>query len=363
VEEKKEPDPIVSSRKPKRRKKTGWILRLLIAAVIVGGALYFLPSLLYYFSHESTDDAYVTGTIVPVSSEVKGKVTRVFITDNQKVKEGDPLFEIQTDDYRAKVEESKKNFATLVAEQKQIEALLQEQKQAVAKARADLESNKAQETYALKEKTRYGELLRAKDISQNQYDQKAAQWEVAHAVTKAAEATVSRSEAAIQTLTAQLSTQKFKIEEARASLDLVEIELRRTLITAPMTGQIAMKNVDPGKYVQPGQAVLSLVDVKNTWIRANFKETQIQKMKVGQPVDIEADAYPGVIFKGRLNSFQPGTGSVFTLLPPENATGNFVKVVQRVPVKIVLDDDPDPTHPLWPGLSVTPYVDTSAEKR
>jgi len=361
VEEKKEPDPIVSSRKPRRRKKTGWILRLLIAAAIVGGTLYLLPDSLYYLSHESTDDAYVTGTIVPVSSEVKGKVTRVFITDNQKVKEGEPLFEIQADDYQARVEESKKSIATLVAEQKQIEALLEEQKQAVAKARADLESNKAQEAYTLKEKVRYGELLRAKDVPQNQYDQKAAQWEVAHAVTKAGEATLSRSEAAIQTLTAQLGTQKFKIEQARAALALVEIDLRRTLIRAPITGQIAMKNVDPGKYVQPGQPVLSLVDAKNTWIIANFKETQVQKMKVGQPVDVEADAYPGIVFKGRVNSFQPGTGSVFTLLPPENATGNFVKVVQRLPVKIVLDGEPDSVHPLWPGLSVTPYVDTNAE--
>jgi membrane fusion protein (multidrug efflux system) len=363
VEEMKEQDRVIPSRKPKRVKKARWTLRLLIAAALLGASVYLFPDLVYYLSHESTDDAYVTGTIVPVSSEVKGKVTRVFITDNQKVKEGDPLFEIQTDDYQARVEESEKGLATLVAEEKQIRALLEEQNQALAKARADLESNKAQEAYALKEKIRYGGLLNAKNIPQNQYDQIAANWEVAHAATKAAEATVSKAEAAIQTLAAQLNTQKYKIEQARVSLALVEIDLRRTLIKAPITGQIAMKNVDPGKYVQPGQPVLTLVDVKNTWIVANFKETQVQKMKVGQPVEIEADAYPGVIFKGRINSFQPGTGAVFTLLPPENATGNFVKVVQRVPVKIVLDDDPDPVHPLWPGLSVTPYVDTSAGKR
>ena len=125
-----------------------------------------------------------------------------------------------------------------------------------------------------------------------------------------------------------------------------------------MTGQIAKKNVDPGKYVQAGQPVLSLVDVKNTWIVANFKETQVRKMKTGQRVEVKVDAYPGVIFKGHIDSFQPGTGSVFTLLPAENATGNFVKVVQRVPVKILLDDDPESHHHLWPGLSVTPYVDT-----
>jgi membrane fusion protein, multidrug efflux system len=363
VEEIKEPDLVVSSRRMKRLKRARWTLRLLLAAAILAGVIYMYPHLLYYLSHESTDDAYVTGTIVPLSSEVKGKVTRVFVTDNQKVEEGDPLFEIETGDYQARVGESEKSLATLMAEQEQIEALFEEQKQAVVKARADLESNKAKEAYALKEKMRYGELLKAKNIPQNQYDQIAANSEVAHAATKAAEATVSQAQAAMQTLTAQLNTQKFKIEQARASLALVEIDLRRTLIKAPMTGEVAMKNVDPGKYVQPGQPVLALVDVKNTWIIANFKETQVEKMKVGQPVEIEADAYPGVIFKGHIDSFQPGTGSVFTLLPPENATGNFVKVVQRVPVKIVLDAAQDPVHPLWPGLSVTPYVNVKAEKK
>jgi membrane fusion protein (multidrug efflux system) len=363
VEEIKEKDRVVPSRKSKNGKKARWTLRLLIAAAMLGAALYLLPTLLYYLSHESTDDAYVTGTIVPVSPEVKGKVSRVFITDNQKVKEGDLLFEIQTDDYLARVEESQKALATLMAEEKQIEALLEEQNQTLAKARADLESNKAQEAYALKEKTRYEELLRAKDISQNQYDQIAAEWEVAHAATKGAEATVSKAKASIQSLEAQLRTQRFKIEQARAALALVEVDLKRTQIKAPMTGQIAKKNVDPGKYVQPGQPVLSLVDVKDTWIIANFKETEVRNMKVGQPVEIKVDAYPGMTFKGHVDSFQPGTGAVFSLLPPENATGNFVKVVQRVPVKIVLDGEPDSLPPLWPGLSVTPHVNTRPEKR
>jgi membrane fusion protein (multidrug efflux system) len=114
--------------------------------------------------------------------------------------------------------------------------------------------------------------------------------------------------------------------------------------------------VDPGKYVQTGQSLLSIVK-PDIWVIANFKETQIKKMSVGQPVKLKVDAYPGVVFKGRIDSLQPGTGSVFTLLPPDNASGNFVKVVQRVPVKIVVDSPFDPAHPLWPGLSVEPVVD------
>jgi membrane fusion protein (multidrug efflux system) len=125
-----------------------------------------------------------------------------------------------------------------------------------------------------------------------------------------------------------------------------------------MSGRIAMKNVDPGKYVEPGQPLLSIVK-EDTWVIANFKETQIKKMSVGQPVMVKVDAYPGMVFKGHVDSVQPGTGSVFSLLPPENATGNFVKVVQRVPIKIIIDSRFDHSHPLWPGLSVVPVVDVS----
>ena len=178
-----EPDRVDPSGKPVRAKRARWMLRGLIAAAVAGAAVYLSPHLAYYLSHESTDDAYVTGTIVPISPEVKGKVTRVYIQDNQQVREGDLLFEVQEDDYAARAEESEKGLAALLAEDKQIEALLQEQKQALAKAVADLESNRAQEAYALKEKTRYADLLGAKDISQNQYDQVAAKWDVAHAAT------------------------------------------------------------------------------------------------------------------------------------------------------------------------------------
>jgi membrane fusion protein (multidrug efflux system) len=341
------------------RKPSKWGFRLIILCVIAGAALYLAPRAEYYFSHESTDDAYVTGAVVPISAQVKGKVVTVSINDNQFVNAGDPLFEIESDDYAATMDQSEKGLLRLAAEENQMRAFLQEGKESMAKAQADLVSAKAKEDFAYKEIARYEELSKTRAVPQNELDRVRSQWRVAEASTKSAEAAVAQAQAGVQSLEAQLKTQKMKIAEAQASLELAKINLRRTQIKAPFTGRIAKKNVDPGKYAQPGQPLLSLVDARDTWIVANFKETEIMKMRVGQPVDIEVDAYPGMDFKGHIDSFQPGTGAVFSLLPPENATGNFVKIVQRVPVKIVLDSEPDPAHPLWPGLSVTPYVDVS----
>jgi membrane fusion protein (multidrug efflux system) len=181
---------------------------------------------------------------------------------------------------------------------------------------------------------------------------------VAHARTEAAAAAIAEAEGAIVAAQARLGTQAFRIKEAEAAHRLAELNFTRTTLPAPISGRITKKNVDPGKYVQPGQALLSIVQ-QDTWIVANFKETQVGKMAVGQPVEVHVDAYPGIIFKGHVDSLQAGTGAVFSLLPPENATGNFVKVVQRLPVKIVMDSAFDPAHPLWPGLSVTPTVNVS----
>jgi membrane fusion protein (multidrug efflux system) len=346
-----------------KRKLRQWMVRLFFFCMLVGGGVYFAPRADYYFSHESTDDAYVTGTMVPVSAQVKGKVVAVFVTDNQLVSAGDPLFEIESDDYAATVDHSEKGLLSLVAEKSQILALIEEGKQSVAKAQADFVSAKAREDLAYKEIARYQDLVKTRTVAQSEYDRVRSQWQVAQASTNAARAGISKEEAGVQGLQAQLKTQQMRIAEAQAALGLAKINLQRTQIKAPMTGRIANKNVDPGKYVQAGQPVLSVANVKGVWVVANFKETQIIKMRVGQPVDIEVDAYPGLVCKGHIDSFQPGTGAVFSLLPPENASGNFVKIVQRIPVKIVLDSEPDPPYLLWPGLSVTPYVDVSDQRK
>jgi membrane fusion protein (multidrug efflux system) len=337
-------------------KKWGFriIVVILIVAAVTYGIVYFIRSL----SQESTDDAYVAGTVVPIAAEVKGRVTSVYIDDNQYVDAGKPLLEIYQQDYLDLAKEKKDSIFRLTSEKNEHAATIAEKEKTLAKARANLDVALSEEDLAQKELQRYDSLLEKEAVSQNQYDQRKSRWQVTIARRQAAAAAIDEAEAALKAVQAKFATQSFKIKEAESSKNLAERDLTRTVVIAPISGRIAMKNIDPGKYVMPGQTLLSLVK-ENIWIIANFKETQITKMTVGQPVEIKVDAYPAVKFSGHVDSLQPGTGSVFSLLPPENATGSFVKVVQRVPVKIIIDSQFDPQHPLWPGLSVVPTVDVS----
>ncbi|HOO39541.1 MAG TPA: HlyD family secretion protein [Deltaproteobacteria bacterium] len=334
-----------------------WAFRLLVMGIVLAGicgVIYFIHSL----SYESTDDAYITGMIVPVSAEVKGKVVKVHISDNQDVTAGAPLVEIDQEDYLHVLNEKSVSISQLQAQNSELKASIEQGETTLAQAHANLKAAIAEENLAAKDVKRYGSLLEQKVVSQSQYDDVQSRWQVARARKDAAAAAVAGAEASLKTLRAGLKIQEYKIKEAEVSRSLAQLDLSRTIVVAPVSGRIAMKNVDPGKYVEPGQPLLSIVK-EDTWVVANFKETQLEKMFVGQPVKIKADAYPGRVFKGHVDSMQPGTGSVFSLLPPENATGNFVKVVQRVPIKIVIDSEFDPAHPLWPGLSVVPSVDVS----
>lgn len=339
-----------------------WAIRTIAVVALIAAGVYFTPKILYSFSHESTDDAYVVGTMVPIGAEVRGRVVKVFVEDNQFVRAGDPLLEIYSEDYFNAVREKEENRSTLMAQAIEIQSSIEEKKKALSQVNANVDAAKADETLAAKELKRYEDLFKEALVSQSQYDRVKSQWMVAKARGKAAIAGVAEAEASLATSHARLKTQGSRTKEAEASLSTAKLDLRRTLVVAPISGRVAKKNVDLGKYVQAGQPLLSIVDDKDIWIIANFKETQIEKMRIGQPAEIKIDAYPSYIFSGHVDSFQPGTGSVFSLLPPENATGNFVKVVQRVPVKIIIDSRPDPAHPLWPGLSVIPQVDISIKK-
>jgi membrane fusion protein, multidrug efflux system len=336
-----------------------WKSWLLVVGIILAGVyaiIYFVRSL----SHESTDNAYITGVIVSVSAEVKGKVVKVHVTDNEDVAAGAPIAEIEQDDYQLVMREKTLAVDQLESQESELKASVEEGEKALFQARANLEVAVAEETLAETDVKRYQPLLKGAVVAKSQYDIVLSQWKVAMARRKAAEAAVAGAQASLETLGARLKTQGLKIKEAEESLSLARLNLARTTIVAPVSGRIATKNVDPGKYVEAGQRILSIV-VKQTWVVANFKETQIRKMSAGQPVKIEVDAYPDMVFQAHVDSIQRGTGAVFALLPPDNASGNFVKVVQRVPVKIVLDSKEDPSRPLYPGLSVVATVDVSRD--
>jgi len=336
-------------------------LILLVLLVLAGAA--FLPDLLYILAHESTDDAYFTGTIVPVSAEVKGRVVRVCVTDNQMVAAGDPLVVIDAKDYRLALQSSKNALATRNAEMVKVKAAIEGARKKVAETRAAVVEAEVREKFTARDKGRNRALADTGAVSGRQYDYARTQWQLAEAERKAAESAVAAAEAAVRTLEAEKVVQESRIKEAAEAVRLAELDLTRTDVRAPMAGRVTRKNVDTGKYVTVGQPLLAIVDTVNVWVTANYKENQIDKIRPGQTTDIKVDAYPGLTLHGHVDSLQAGTGSVFSLLPPENATGNFVKIVQRLPVKIVIDSPPDPGHPLLPGLSVVPSINVRESER
>jgi len=337
-----------------------WGFRIFVVTVIAAAVIYGIVYFIHSLSHERTDDAYVAGTVVPIAAEVKGKVINVYIDDNQYVETGTPLLEIYQQDYLDLAKEKKDAMFRLTSEENEQAATIEEKEKTLTKVRANLDVALSEEDLAQKEVQRYESLLKKDAVSQNEYDQMKSRWQATVARRKASVAAIGEAEAAIKAIKAKYATQSFKIKEAQSTENLADLDLTRTVVVAPISGRIAMKNIDPGKYVMPGQALFAIVK-EDIWVIANFKETQIAKMAVGQPVEIKVDAYPSMKFSGHVDSLQSGTGSVFSLLPPENATGYFVKIVQRVPVKIIIDSKFDSQHPLWPGLSVVPTVDVSRQ--
>ncbi len=271
----------------------------LLSIIVIAALVYGVRSYLYSRSHESTDDAFIQADVVPISPKVAAHVLRVYVNDNQIVKPGDPIVQLDPRDFQAQEAQTRANLAAAQAQ--------------AALAQATIRRMQA--------------LFKERAVSQQDLDNAIAQ---------------------ARTTTAQIAQFEAAVRQA-------QLNLSYTNLTAPEAGRITQKSVEPGQYVQVGQPLCSIV-TDRLWVVANFKETQLQRMRPGEPVTIEIDAYPGHPLNGRVDSIQRGSGAAFSLLPPENATGNYVKVVQRVPVKIVFDQPPDPGRPLGPGMSVVPYV-------
>jgi membrane fusion protein (multidrug efflux system) len=414
---------------PPRRKRTIALLVFLIVAALAGvaGFLYWRHSSQF----EETDDAFVDGNITSVSPQVAGRVTRVLVKDNQDVKAGDVLVEIEPTDFasrvtqmeaalkaaQARVEASRSDVALVKADSDatlaqakagveaaqatverlqsgvtEAEATVRWAQAQVQSAQADVEAAAAEQTRRAADLKRF-ETIDPRAMSQQQLDAARAAASSAEALLSAAQkrkaaadaqvaqeesrltgaksavaeahSKVAQAQGVLQSaLTApqklaaaeaQVKTSEASAEQARADLQDAQNQLGYTRVVAPVSGRVTRKSIQPGQYVEAGRALLTIVQPE-VWVTANFKETQLARMHVGQRVEIRVDMYPGRSFEGKIDSFQSGTGARFSLMPPENATGNFVKVVQRIPVKITFNDDAGAKQLLGPGMSVVPIV-------
>jgi membrane fusion protein (multidrug efflux system) len=305
--------------------------------------------------YESTDDAFIDAHMVRVAPQVTGRVAVVPVDDNQAVAAGQLLVKIDPAPLRAKLDQAEANQANATGLLAQARAQQVVVEANADQARAQVGVAEANATNAMAGLKRSQSLIVKMAVSQQALDDAVAAARRTAAALIAAQKGLEAAEAQFGVTKSQIETAEAALRSAAAQADQARLDLSYTEVTASEAGTIAHKNVSPGDYVQIGQNLIALVPLK-IWITANFKETQLDLMRAGQPVEIRIDAYPGQTFHGHVDSFQRGSGPAFSLLPPENATGNFVKVVQRVPVKIVFDDPPDASRPLGPGMSVVPRV-------
>jgi membrane fusion protein (multidrug efflux system) len=376
-----------------------WFLIVALIALVIGG--YFAWR--YFSSYESTDDAQVDGYLYPVSARISGYVSHVYVTDNQLVQAGQVLVEIDPRDYQVAVDQAQaalsdaeataraagitvpvtristtSQVSTSEAEVINAQAGVSAAQQQYGAARAQLAQAQANNTNAQSNLKRYKQLVAKKEISEQLYDQAVADAASSAAAVQAGEASVAAANQGVQQARARLAQAQADLRSAqtgpqqvrttheralaalatvagkRAALEQAELNLQYTKIVAPVSG-LVIRNVEQGMNVQPGQQLITVAPIEGLWVTANFKETQLKNMRPGQPVEISVDSN-GRTYKGHVNSISGSTGARLSLLPPENATGNYVKVVQRIPVKITIDPGQNKDEFLRIGMSVEPKV-------
>lgn len=349
--------------KPKNKRFT-----IVLIVLVVVGAIFGISKYMHSLSHEETDDAQVEANISPAIPRVSGYIAEVRVKDNQLVKKGDTLLILDNRDEKIKLDQA---IAALAAAQSNLgmaQATTAASQANIATTQANVSSIDAQIANARvnvwrtgEDYKRYQNLIKDHSITQQQFEQASAAKQTAehqlqalldqkNAALKQTTAAMSQSNATEQ----QIGIARATIQQREADVENAKLVLSYTVLTAPEDGRISKVNLQPGQYVQAGQSFFSIVMNESVWVIANFKETQLEKMKVGQKVTVHVDAYPDHKFEAKLTSFSPATGSRFALLPPDNATGNFVKVVQRLPVKIEFTDANDKlVHELRPGMNVS----------
>jgi len=338
-------------KRPSNRMNKGIIILCMLIAIGVWlGLRMFITSR----THIETDNAFIEARIVPVSAKVSGTVTRVLVNDNQFVRQGDLLLEIDPRDYQVQMAKAAAGVGVAVnetgGEYLKVEA-----------ARAALQSARARHDQAILDLERGEKLFGREVIPREQLERLKTARLVAESQLREADENLKRTQA--EAGLGGKSGGRAKVLERKAQLNEAELQLSYTKINAARDGYITRKSIEPGANIQAGQSLMALVPLKDAWITANYKERQITHIRPGQKVEFSVDAYPGRTFTGQVDSIMAGTGAAFSLLPPENATGNYVKVVQRIPVKIAIDNSSDPQHLLRVGMSVEPTVLTGRTAR
>ncbi|GLR86436.1 HlyD family secretion protein [Bradyrhizobium iriomotense] len=323
---------------------------LVLITVLLAGLVYWL-SIRHY---ESTDDAFVAARSFSVASKVAGYVADVPVTDNQHVKAGDLLARIDERDYRIALNQSEAQVAASQANIGNVEAQIESQKEQINQAKAQLDQAQAQLKFAQEEDARAQDLVQKGAGTVQRAQQTHSDLQAQQANTERAKTAVTGAELGIKTLEAQLEGAKAQAKQSEAQRDQASLNVDYTSVLAAQPGRVVKLSGAKGTYVTPGQSLMMFVP-DDVWIVANYKETELKDMRPGQLVEIRVDAYPDRKLTGRVASVQPGSGTAFSLLPAENATGNYVKVVQRVPVKIVVDSWPADL-PVGPGMSVVPWT-------
>ena len=363
-------EKIQEAEKQNNNQKRKVMAAVVFTGVAVAGIIIIYFYLQYMHTHITTDDAFIDGDINTIAPKVPGTVKTVLVKSNQFVKAGDVLVEIDPLDYEVRVNEAEASLDAERAKHAERESTVESSKSMLSElkarresARANVELQEANLRQAQMDLKRADSLYKKDAVSRERYERQQTSFDVSAAQVRAAKEQLKQAEMAIEAQKAVVSqaeasrtAQVSSVSQREASLEAAKLSAGYTKIYAPVDGYVTKKSVETGNQLQSGQPIMALVPLEGIYVTANYKETQLERVRPGMKVDIKIDTYPGKIFKGTVESIMAGTGAVFSLFPAENATGNFVKVVQRVPVKILLDKDTDKDHVLRLGMSVVPTI-------
>ena len=308
----------------------------------------------------STDDAYVKADTTVIAPKVSGYLRDVLVTDNQAVKAGQPLARIDDRDYAVALAQAEADVAAARADIDNVRASLEQQQAVIAQSRSTVALDRASLTFTQQDNDRYVSLARSGAGSVQSEQQAVSRLQIAQSTLQRDAAAVTAAEQRTGMLRAELAKAEAVLAHAGAVRDQAALNLSYTTIVAPVDGVVGNRTLRPGQYVQAGTQLMAVVPLRGVYVVANFKETQLTDVRAGQPVSVDVDMFPGTTVNGHVDSIAPASGQEFALLPPDNATGNFTKIVQRIPVKIVLDAGDPLAGLLRPGMSVTPIVNTKS---